>query len=78
MHRDLGFVSMAFRGGAKRFLSAILSNKLLSSSCSTTTSGHGFTTLISKRIAFAQATEVQVLVVICRLEESSDTFGSGC
>lgn len=51
---------MAFRVGAKRSLGGLLCNRVLSSSCST--SGHGFSTLVSKRVAFAQATETQVSV----------------
>lgn len=48
---------MAFCGGTKRSLGAFLCNRVLSSSCSSTTSVHGFSSLVSKRVAFAQATE---------------------
>ena len=57
---------MAFRGGAKRSFGTILCNRVLSSSCSSTntatTSGHKFSTLVSKRVSFAQATETHVSV----------------
>lgn len=57
---------MAFRGGAKRSLGTILCNRVLSSSYSSTntatTSGHRFSTLVSKRVSFAQVTETHVSV----------------
>ncbi|KAF3444328.1 hypothetical protein FNV43_RR14018 [Rhamnella rubrinervis] len=57
---------MAFLGGAKRSLGTILCNRVLSGSCNSTntatTSGHKFSTLVSKRVSFAQATETHVSV----------------
>lgn len=50
---------MAFHGGAKRSLGTILCNRVLSGSC---TPGRKFSTLVSKRVCPARATETHFSV----------------